>query len=337
MISRYIRFFIVLILALVMAGVSLFVVNAQSDIPNPPSTDVIVTADNCASCHSDTYEMWHKGGHGDVRANDALDQQGNCLACHKAIPDSSMSNNVVEGQSFKDYWTDKGRPNNCLACHVTGYDPTTDTWKSEGISCVSCHNPIPASHPNESMPVDKNSDLCSTCHTGDRFGWDTWRQSIHFQNNMTCTNCHNPHSTSVKQTGQSEADTSSLCENCHKDMAQSAIHSNHIKSGATCITCHIGSSKGADDFHKVPDHDFKPKLEACNGCHADQMHSVGSPTIISASQVIPVTGDEVSADAEPSLTVSPGRVNPFGIAGVAAVLGIIGGMVWSKAGKRRIP
>ena len=337
MISRTMRFFIALILTLVIAGATLIVAKAQTDIPNPPLATT--TANNCNTCHSDVYEIWHQSGHGDIRARDALEQQGNCLACHKEIPDGSvMLPKPVESNSeFNDFWTEQGKPNNCLQCHVTGYNPADETWKAEGITCEACHNPIPSDHPNKSMPVDKSTDLCSTCHTNDRFGWETWKTSVHYQNNMTCSNCHNPHSTSIKLASQSDADISSLCENCHKEIAQNAIHSNHAKAGATCVKCHIGSSKGTDDFHKVPDHDFKPKLEACNDCHADQMHSAGTPISIPTSQNIPIAGVEVPTNSEPAVTVTPGRVNPFGFAGLAALFGLIGGVVWSKSGKRRLP
>jgi predicted CXXCH cytochrome family protein len=278
--------------------------------------------------------MWHQGAHGDARSNVAMAQQNNCLACHKEIPEGQMAAPTQTNSTFSQYWVAQGQPTECVNCHVTGYDPKTGTWKADGISCVSCHNPIPTNHPNDTMPVDKNADLCATCHTDARFGWDVWKESVHFQKDMTCTTCHNPHSTSLKLVGDPNpnSDASALCINCHKEVPQNQTHTTHANVDATCITCHVGDSKGNDDFHRVPDHDFKPKLDACNACHANQMHGDGTPP---ASVSLPAKDDLASAGvstskADPLLSVVPAHANPLSFAGLAAVIGLVGGVVWSR-------
>jgi predicted CXXCH cytochrome family protein len=344
MLSRYIRVVTILIIILIIAGVGLAVANVQistlAQVPTPttlsPTTlPTVATADNCASCHEDVHAMWHKGGHGDARGADALAQQENCLACHKDIPETSMPDATKANQSFTDFWADQGKPTNCLECHVTGYDPATGTWKTDGITCESCHSPIPSNHPTDNIPVDKNTDLCRTCHTDARFGWDAWNESAHSKNDITCSNCHNPHSTALKPVDESATDASSLCENCHKDMAQNTSHLKHVETGATCIMCHVGPSKGDDDFHQVPDHDFKAKLDACNSCHADQMHGEGKPVSLVVEQDVPKVNTNASSKPESVVSATPARVKPFGYIGVAAVFGLMTGFVWRKIAKRR--
>jgi len=338
MTSRYIRIVSILIVFLAMIGVILVIADTQTSTlaqaPTPTSLPLKATADNCGSCHSDIHVMWHKGAHGDTRADAALGQQGNCLACHAEIPQSSMPDLTTADPNFNDFWVDQGKPNNCLQCHVTGYDPVTATWKTDGITCEACHSPIPSNHPDDNIPVDKNTDLCRTCHTDDRFGWDTWKESAHSQNNITCSNCHDPHSTALKPTDQSSTDASSLCENCHKEMAQISTHSRHVDTGATCVLCHIGSSKGDDDFHQVPDHDFNPKLEACNGCHADQMHGEGKAVSLVIAQDVPVVEMAVEEPVS-AVSAAPAQVSPFGYAGLAAAVGLAIGFIWRKMAKRR--
>ena len=336
--SRAIRFFIVLAIALFIAGATLVTVRAQSETPPPPASTV-ATDDNCSDCHADVNAMCHQGAHGDARSNEAMAQQGNCVACHKEIPQGELAAPSETDLAFSQYWVDQGKPTNCVECHVTGYDPKTGTWKSDGIACVSCHNPIPASHPNDTMPVDEDADLCAKCHTDARFGWDVWKESVHYQKDMTCTTCHNPHSTSLKLVGDPNADASALCENCHKEIPQNQTHKTHAKVDATCITCHVGDPKGDDDFHRVPDHDFKPKLEACNACHADQMHGDGTPP---ASVSLPVKDEPVSeslspSETDPLVSATPARANPITFAGLAAVIGVIGGVVWSQRSSKRPP
>ncbi len=338
LLARYIRIVSTLIILLVIVGATLALARTQTttsaQVPTPTSLPDRATADNCEACHADVHELWHKGGHGDTRNADAMSQKDNCLACHKEIPETGTAENPsAVNPMFSSLWAEQGKATNCLQCHVTGFDPSTGTWKTDGITCETCHSPIPENHPNDNMPVDKNTDLCRTCHTDARFGWDTWDESAHSQNDITCSNCHNPHSTSLKPTDQSREDASSLCENCHKELAENITHSQHVESGATCVMCHLGESKGDDDFHKVPDHDFKPKLDACNSCHATQMHGDGKPVSLAVVKNVPV---KVSA-AEKSasvITSSPSGVSPFGYAGLATILGLFFGVVGNKIIKR---
>jgi predicted CXXCH cytochrome family protein len=336
--SRYIRIVSILIVLLAISGVVLIVANTRvrtlAQAPTPTVLPTAATADNCASCHSEVHEVWHKGGHGDTRADVALAQQGNCLACHKEIPENSMPDPAMPNPSFTDFWADQGKPNNCLQCHVTGYDPLTATWKTDGITCEACHSPIPSNHPDDNIAVNKDPGFCRTCHTDARFGWDAWNQSAHSKNNITCSNCHDPHSTSLKPTDSSSTDASSLCENCHKEMPQNKIHAGHMESGASCVLCHVGSLKGEDDFHRVPDHDFKPKLEACNGCHAGQMHNEGKAVSLVVEQNIPAPVVAVE-DPAPLVSPAPARVSPYGFAGLAAVVGISIGFIWRQIARRR--
>lgn len=337
--SRYIRIVTGLIVILAVFGVVLIVGRTETatlaQVPTPTVLPEKATEDNCGACHADVHEVWHKGGHGDARAEAALRQQDNCVACHKEIPDSTMPDPARRNQEFTSFWADQGRPNNCLQCHVTGYDPVSGTWKTDGITCEACHSPIPSNHPEDGMPVDKNTDLCRTCHTDTRFGWDAWDQSAHSQNDITCSNCHNPHSTSLKPTDDSATDSSSLCENCHKDMAEHEAHVEHVETGATCVMCHIGPSKGDDDFHQVPDHDFKAKLDACNSCHADQMHGDGKPVSIPVEQNVPAPIADAAAKPAAAVSAAPKQASPYGYVGLATVFGVGGGFLWRKLTKRR--
>jgi predicted CXXCH cytochrome family protein len=176
-----------------------------------------------------------------------------------------------------------------------------------------------------------------------RFGWDTWKASVHYQQNLTCTTCHDPHTAALKLSDPTKTDTSSLCVNCHKDTAKDSQHSQHAEAGVTCVDCHLGPKKGNDDFHKVPDHSFTPKLETCNGCHADQMHGAGKSVakamggvsvsqpdaaVTPAVEIKPVENILVSAKTGP-VSSTPTPPNAFGFAGMAVVLGLVVGMVFS--------
>ena len=266
--NRFIVILIILTAALTLAG-GIWLIELMRSEALPASTSQKA---DCASCHAEIYADWHKGAHSDARSKHAMAEGTNCLACHKEnSSDLAISN--PGAPSFKDFWVKEGMPNDCLSCHVTGYDAVTKSWASDGIACETCHGVIPASHPDSIVASTKSEETCRTCHTDDRFDWGLWKESVHSQSSISCVDCHNPHTTALKTQGSPSA----LCGSCHKKIAESSEHSSHEKLGITCIDCHLGEPKGNDDFHQIPDHDFKAKVETCNKCHTNQMHFAGLP------------------------------------------------------------
>jgi predicted CXXCH cytochrome family protein len=342
--SRLERFVLALVVALVIAGVVILTASAQTETPLPAATP----SGDCASCHPERHAAWANGAHGAAKTTHVMEEASNCAACHKNIPNGEVSASAGADQTnFQETWMGQGKPPACLQCHATGYDPVTGTAKADGITCEACHSPISADHPKQDDPINTNTDLCRTCHSDARFGWDSWTSSVHYQQKMTCTTCHDPHSTSMKLADASSTDTSSLCVNCHKDVAKDSQHSKHTEAGVTCVACHLGPKKGNDDFHKVPDHSFTPKLETCNGCHADQMHGAGSTATTGLAEVsLPAAKQTAPAEIKSveniQLSTKNGPIsqtpepppNAFGFAGMAVVLGLVVGMVISLVRKQ---
>lgn len=329
--------------AIIIASGSLIVVSAQTQTP-PPVMDKL-SSDSCGSCHQEYYAAWQSGAHSKSRTDHVMQEASNCVACHKGALSGDMSIestnplttstiNPVPGQTMEG--------NACTQCHVTGYNPATGRWREDGVACEACHSPVPENHPDQDIPVNKTTELCRNCHTEARFGWDEWKVSVHFQNNIVCTTCHDSHSTSFKLSNLSDIDASALCQNCHKDVATDSQHSVHSTAGVTCINCHLGAKTGPDVFHQVPDHSFQPKLETCNGCHGQEMHGavataiapVETPTII--TEIPTVTPTPKVENITPMLPISdiPAPANVLGFIGMAGILGLVGGLVFSIVRKR---
>ena len=169
MTSRIERLLLALMFAFVFASATFVIANAQDGGTTPPPAND-VTYDNCTTCHDDIDESWQGGPHG-----------------------HAMSDPI-----FAAEWEKQGKPGACLVCHSTDYDPATGTSSAEGVNCASCHNPIPASHPKETMPVTNSPDLCGKCHSDTRFSTDNWKLSTHYQRGMDCTVCHDPHTAGMK-------------------------------------------------------------------------------------------------------------------------------------------
>ena len=300
MFSRRIeRLLIALVFALLAAGVTLLVAQAQENDP-PPQEHTL----NCAACHTEFETSWMSGPHGTAGSDPV----------------------------FQEEWVSQGSPGACLVCHVTGYDPATATWKEDGVTCEACHSPVPMDHPKSPVPIDRSTDLCGQCHSDTRFGWQEWKISTHYQRGMDCTVCHDPHSASLKQVASAQgkdptySDASELCITCHNEYSMNFPYSNHHQKGVSCVDCHVNHLEYEDRAaHSVPDHSFNASLKSCNTCHADQMHQPGDAVGTETTKPASMPADNEVELA--SVTPEPGPVSPLGFAGLAGLIGLAAGMV----------
>jgi hypothetical protein len=311
---RFERSLIALTFALLLSGVTLVAVSAQDETPPPTPPSSNMNYEDCVKCHSEVYESWQQGPHG-----------------------QALSDPI-----FSKAWTDQGKPGACLVCHTTGYDPATGTSNAEGVTCEACHGPLPADHPNDNMPVDKSSDLCGKCHSDPRFATDDWKLSVHYQRSMTCSVCHNVHAAGMKTVeGQrGNGDASALCENCHKDAMKNFPTSKHAGAGVTCVNCHLNfdinskeiTVENIGEAHKAPDHNFKPTIDTCNKCHTDQMHAPGQ-AVAAAAINIEQMGGTPTPEPSPIPSVDdptnhlPTPVSPIGYITIVGMFGLAGGVV----------
>lgn len=272
-------------------------------------------------------------------------QQIACSVCHSKFSDALQEGahgRAISDPLFNQMWTDQGKPGACLVCHVTGYDPATGTWTADGVSCEACHGPVPAAHSADPVAnpvlVDRTSDLCGRCHSGDRFNIPDWQSSTHFQRGMTCTVCHDPHTATLKTVqGQEATGPSGLCINCHSEVSMAFPYSVHNKAGVSCVDCHLRHFEtGSTDVHAIPDHSFTASIATCSACHADQMHAQPTDTTVTQSAaIIEPTSTSTTGEA----TSSPSPVSPLGFAGIAGLFGLAGGMVlqpWLEKAYRNI-
>ena len=98
-------------------------------------------------------------------------------------------------------------------------------------------------------------------------------QSAMYAAGVTCSDCHDPHSTRLRAEGNA------LCGRCHEPAHfDSEAHHHHPKAspGAQCIECHMPSRTYMqvdvrhDHSLRIPRPDLSTRLgtpNACNGCH----------------------------------------------------------------------
>jgi predicted CXXCH cytochrome family protein len=314
MFSKFGRILIALVFALLAAGVTLIMAEAQEGT-TPPVPVAEQQESNCTECHTEYQMTWMNGPHGQAGSDPV----------------------------FLADWESQGKPGACLVCHTTGYDPATATWKSDSVSCEACHSASgDEEHPKSTMSTDTSPDLCGRCHSDTRFGWQDWQGSTHYQRGMNCVTCHDPHSASLKITSNVDAsgvsDMSQLCINCHQEASMNFPYTSHHQQGVACVDCHLEHLENQDQApHTVPDHSFAASLKTCNTCHADQMHADAPAVTTQDAGALPVEPAPV-VEATP-VAQQPSPVSPVGYAGLAGLVGLAAGMVlapWLERFYRRM-
>jgi predicted CXXCH cytochrome family protein len=249
-----------------------------------------------------------------------MSQGLDCQGCHPAFYESWE--NGLHGQSwddpvFQNAWQEQGEPGECIDCHVTGYDPGSNTWAADGVTCERCHNPAPANHPQEPMPVARTSELCGDCHTETFF---QWQASVHRQADLGCETCHDPHGSQLLA-----EDDAVLCATCHKARSSDFSHTSHSDEGLACADCHmINLAEQGVQAHGEKDHSFFVSLEACNGCHVYQMHD---PVAVHEEEAADKQLDAMASAEVSSVMATPNPINPLGFALLAGLVGLAAGVV----------
>ncbi len=262
---------------------------AFAQAASAPQLEAAETQD-CSTCHPEFHETWQVGAHGQA----------------------------LNDPAFTNAWKAAGQSKECLVCHVTGYDPATNTWAAGGVACEACHGAMTANHPMEPMRADRTGKLCGDCHTETYFEWQV---SNHGEHNLDCTDCHDPHTTSLKA-----EDESALCASCHQERSENFAHTKHSEQGLTCVDCHLSQiAVSGQGGHAKRDHTFFVSLETCTNCHVGQMHDamdVHTGELVAEPEI-----DAMAAVQAAPVSAEPVPVSPLGFTILAGMVGIAVGIV----------
>lgn len=209
----------------------------------------------------------------DPQASPLLDQgPGACGDCHQeemAAWQASPHGRAWQSEGFHRAWEIKGNAKYCLACHTTGYDPTTGSFLAEGVTCEVCHGPLVEGHPETAvMKLPADSEACESCH---RSTYEEWQASKHGQQGVQCFYCHLPHTQELRvRPGER------LCGACHGQHMEQLSNATHGIRGLECTTCHMLGRQavlGGVEGSGVPAHDLSVGVRTCAECHRSDVHT----------------------------------------------------------------
>ncbi|MGF6691822.1 tetratricopeptide repeat protein [Metapseudomonas resinovorans] len=241
----------------------------------------------CADCHS-TNLLKQYNDKQDSFATTWHEQNVGCQACHG--PSQAHVDWAKQAQPGKTYASpkeiglavdfkalgSKGLVEQCAYCH--------SRRQSLGVGQQHGHAQLDATLPATLRPDLYHADGQID---GEVYVYGSFSQSKMFAAGVTCTDCHNPHSTQVKIEGNG------LCQQCHNPNPPQRFPSLQAKNydtpehhhhqagtpGAQCVNCHMPAKTymvvdpRRDHSLRIPRPDLADKAgspDACTTCHQDK-------------------------------------------------------------------
>ena len=106
--------------------------------------------------------------------------------------------------------------------------------------------------------------------------YGSFLQSKMYRAGVSCTDCHDPHSSRLVTGG----DANAVCAQCHRPSTfATAEHAAHTVEQAGCVDCHMGArtymvvDDRRDHSFRIPRPDLTASIgtpNTCNGCHGEQ-------------------------------------------------------------------
>ena len=225
----------------------------------------------CADCHSTNVRKNYEQSSHSYNTEFAIINV-NCEACHGAgkqhVTDvEKMGEKYVSGSSFQ--MTSETQPkelvDQCARCHMRR-EQFSEAFNFEGTMLDHYYPQL-----LEERVYQADGQILDEVYV-----YGSFTQSKMYQNDVTCTDCHDAHSLKLKFDGNK------LCAQCHipekYDTPKHHLHQTNTES-SKCINCHMpgrfymGNDFRRDHSFRVPRPDLSVKYgtpNACVGCHKDK-------------------------------------------------------------------
>ena len=264
----------------------------------------------CAECHSTGVQKNYDAA-ADRFATKWAEISVGCEACHGA-----GSRHVAWAQDRKSWWPAKKQDDRSKGLLVQFDERAGTTWTQNEKTGMPQRSGMP-------LGLRKEVETCGLCHARRAQFSDKWipgqalanthlptpmyrnlsyadgqmrdveelynylpfKQSKMFAAGVTCSDCHDPHSATLRAPGDG------VCLQCHASAKyENASHRHHEKVGGalSCASCHMPErtymviDRRHDHSFRIPRPDLSVRLgtpNACNDCHRDQSAQWAANTI----------------------------------------------------------
>ena len=199
-----------------------------------------VGSDTCKTCHEDIYKNFETTPHWKTTLNKKGPEWQGCEGCH-----GPGAEHVAGGGDKSKIFTFKGVSpkevsKRCLECHQYGEEHANfdrSQHNLNDVSCIACHSPH-HSKDREFLLVQKQPDLCFTCHTEVKQDFSRpFRHRVE-QGLIRCTDCHNQHGGFLTKQLRATAAQDQVCFKCHIDKAGPFAFEHEPVKTEGCVACH---------------------------------------------------------------------------------------------------
>ncbi|MBZ5600146.1 MAG: DmsE family decaheme c-type cytochrome [Acidobacteriia bacterium] len=203
-------------------------------------TSQYVGSDTCKTCHEDIYKNFETTPHWKTTFNKKGPEWQGCEGCHgPGAEHVAAGGDKSKIFTFKDV-SPKEVSKRCLECHQYGEEHANFDRSQHNIndvSCIACHSPH-HSKDREFLLVQKQPDLCFTCHTETKQDFSRpFRHRVE-QGLVRCTDCHNQHGGFLTKQLRATAAQDQVCFKCHADKAGPFAFEHEPVKTEGCVACH---------------------------------------------------------------------------------------------------
>jgi predicted CXXCH cytochrome family protein len=236
----------------------------------------------CAHCHMTGYDKGYDPA-SDTFASRWVEHGIGCIQCHGAMPNAHKSlppdaQRLAGAPPTELFRTDRTKMmHTCAPCHARNEQLTAKFQPGDNY-----HD-----HYRVTLPVEANVFYPDGQQRDEDFNWTSVLTSRMGHAGVTCSDCHDPHTTKTIL----PATDNNLCLRCHSNPTNPLFpkapvidplgHSRHKpdSTGNQCVTCHMPTT---NYMVRAPRHDhgwLKPDPlltkelgipNACNRCHTDK-------------------------------------------------------------------
>jgi DmsE family decaheme c-type cytochrome len=210
-----------------------------------PKKKEYVGSETCAGCHDEiSTHFTKKNPHALLETNKKRGWETKaCEACHGPGSVHAESNAAADIRSPKNMKA-SAIDEMCLSCHKnqpTHVGRLQSSHARNSVSCTSCHNMHKQGAESSSEQFTKASGInrnCASCHM------DVWAsfQKPHRhrlpEGAMSCTSCHNPHTSFLGRNNRLTSGNEPGCFKCHSDKRGPFVFEHAPVRNEPCSICH---------------------------------------------------------------------------------------------------